>query len=119
MLAGEALLPAPNCPTLQDWVDGKGGGEALSFSDFEHVYIQIEELKSEPGQVDAGEKFKVVWTGEAKSDFPARKDTLVFMDIRSSEEVRTLTLTYPEIKAGAVKEEIDCGPLPDGPTWPP
>ncbi len=114
VLAGEALLPAPNCPTLQDWVDGKGGGEALSFSDFEHVYIQIEELKSEPEQVDAGEKFKVVWTGEAKSDFPAREDTLVFMDIRSSEEVRTLTLTYPEIKAGAVKEEIDCGPLPDG-----
>ena len=26
----------------------------------------------------------------------------------------TLTLTYPEIEAGAVKEEIDCGPLPDG-----
>jgi hypothetical protein len=114
VLAGEALLPAGNCKTLQDWVDGKGGGEALDALDFQHVYISIEELRTEPAQVGSGGKFKVVWTGEAKADFPAREDRLVIVDRETGKEVRNITLTYPEIKAGEVKEEIDCAPLPDG-----
>jgi hypothetical protein len=114
VLAGEALLPAGNCKTLQDWVDGKGGGEALDASDFQHVFISIAEFKAEPAQVDSGANFKVIWTGEAGADFPAREDRLVIKDTASDKEVRNITLTYPEIKAGAVKEEIDCAPLPDG-----
>lgn len=114
VLAGEALLPAPNCSTLQDWVDGKGGGDALTAFDFSHVTINISEIKAEPEQVDADEKFQIVWAGEAEADFPAREDTVVFMNRESGEEVRNLTVTYPEIKAGAVKEEIECGPLPNG-----
>jgi hypothetical protein len=114
VLAGEALLPAANCKTLQDWVDGRGGGEALDASNFQHVYISIAELRAEPAQVDRGGKFKVVWTGEAQADFPAREDRLVIADKATDKEVRNMTLTYPEIKAGAVQEEIDCAPLPDG-----
>jgi hypothetical protein len=95
-------------------VDGKGGGEALDASDFQHVYISIAELRTEPAQVDSGGKFKVVWTGEAQADFPAREDRLVIVDTATDKEVRNMTLTYPEIKAGEVKEEIDCAPLPDG-----
>ncbi len=114
LLAGEALLPAGECKTLQDWVDGKGGGEALSAFDFSHVYISITDVRCEPEQVDSGGRFKIVWAGEAEADFPAREDRLVIMDRDTSGEVRTITLTYPEIKAGSVKEEIDCDPLPDG-----
>jgi hypothetical protein len=95
-------------------VDGKGGGEALDALDFQHVYISIAEVRAEPAQVGSGGKFKVVWTGEAQADFPAREDRLVIVDTATDKEVRNMTLTYPEIKAGEVKEEIDCAPLPDG-----
>jgi hypothetical protein len=114
VLVGEALLPARNCTTLQDWVDGKGGGGALTASDFSHVYISITDVKAEPEHVDSGKPFKIVWAGMADDDFPARKDTIIISDRQTNREVRTLTLAYPEIKAGSVKEEIDCGDLPDG-----
>jgi hypothetical protein len=94
-------------------VDGKGGGEAISIFDFDSVYIDIREMKAQPEQVSSDQRFKVVWTGEAKADFPEREDRLVFVD-QDGTEVRNMTLTYPAIKAGAVKEEIDCNPLPDG-----
>jgi hypothetical protein len=113
ILAGEALLPAGPCNTLQDWVDGKGGGEALTLMSFDSVYIDIREMKAEPEQVGSDQPFKVVWAGEAKADFPDREDRLVILD-HDGTEVRNMTLTYPAIKAGAVKEEIDCSPLPNG-----
>jgi hypothetical protein len=113
LLAGEALLPADGRKTLHDWVDGNGGGEALTASDFESVFINITEMKAEPQQLDSNQGFRVVWTGEATADFPEREDRLVFAN-QDGAEVRNMTLTYPAIKAGPVKEEIDCNPLPNG-----
>jgi hypothetical protein len=114
LLAGEALLPAGSCRTLQDWVDGKGTDEeAITAFSFESVYINISALKIVPEFPQAGEAFKIVWEGEAQTDFHEREDTVEITD-GMGDVVKTLTLTYPETGAGAINEEIDVDGLPDG-----